>query len=176
MNQNMYYDLMPILARIIRAKKYLELGIDQGQLIRIMSGTVERCVGVDIQDIITDKNGFVFRQCSTDAFFASNDEYFDMIFIDALHQFEQIKIDFNNSIKYLNTNGIICLHDTDPESKECAAVDYAGDCYKMVKYIHDNYAYRFDILTLPTDNSGITIVKSKLNRYDCFMSGIEEIS
>ena len=46
---------------------------------------------------------------TSDEFFKNNEIYFDCIFIDALHIYEQVRKDILNSIKFLNANGIIII-------------------------------------------------------------------
>ena len=45
-----------------------------------------------------------------------NKESFDCVFIDGLHTYNQVKKDIHNSLKYLNINGIIMLHDCLPNN------------------------------------------------------------
>ena len=51
---------------------------------------------------------------TSDDFFEENNFKFDCIFIDGLHTYEQAIKDILNSIKFLNNNGIIILHDCLP--------------------------------------------------------------
>ena len=52
---------------------------------------------------------------TSDEFFENNEIYFDCIFIDALHIYEQVRKDILNSVKFLNTHGIIIIHDCLPK-------------------------------------------------------------
>ena len=49
---------------------------------------------------------------TSDDFFKSNKETFDVIFIDGMHQTEYVLNDFNNSVKCLNDNGKIFIDAT----------------------------------------------------------------
>ena len=74
---------------------------------------------------------------SSDDFFNINKERFDCIFIDGLHTYEQVKKDINNSLKYVNDNGIILVHDCLPESIFEQAVPrskrrFKGDTWKAI--------------------------------------------
>jgi len=51
---------------------------------------------------------------TSDAFFAEHDKYYDIIFVDGLHLYEQALRDVNNALAHLNKNGTIVLHDCDP--------------------------------------------------------------
>ena len=47
--------------------------------------------------------------------FLKNTKKFDVIFIDGLHEYYQIRKDVINSLKYLDKNGYIVIHDLFPE-------------------------------------------------------------
>ena len=51
---------------------------------------------------------------TSDDFFAKNKETFDIIFIDGLHESEQVERDINNSLLCLNQGGYIVCHDINP--------------------------------------------------------------
>ena len=51
---------------------------------------------------------------TSDDFFIQNEKFFDCIFIDGLHIYEQVRKDILNSIKFLNSNGVILVHDCLP--------------------------------------------------------------
>ncbi len=94
---------------------------------------------------------------------------FDCIFIDALHEFEQLKKDFNNSLLRLNPYGIIILDDTDPVDKRHTSSEICGDAYKIIPYIRETYP-ELDVMTLPVWEKGMSIVRRKSdNRVNEFM-------
>ena len=80
---------------------------------------------------------------------------FDIIFIDGMHQVEYVLKDFNNSVKFLNKNGIIFLDDVLPISKneqekipinpiyENSILKYSspwtGDVWKFMYYLLLNF-------------------------------------
>ena len=71
------------------------------------------------------------------SFFKDNKEKFDCIFIDGLHYYSQVKRDIENSLKALNTNGIILLHDCLPNNYFEQAVPrcqitWNGDVWKAI--------------------------------------------
>jgi len=99
-----------IINNIIHRKKYetyLEIGCDQNILFN--SVKIKKKIGID------PVSGGNIRMTS-DNFFKNNQETFDLIFIDGLHQYEQVKRDVYNSLKFLNKNGVILLHDCMPTS------------------------------------------------------------
>ena len=82
-------------------KSYLEIGCDQDEVFTKV--TVENKVGVD------PVSGGNIRSTS-DEFFKKNSDYFDLIFIDGLHEYSQVKKDIINSLEVLNSKGIILIH------------------------------------------------------------------
>ena len=48
---------------------------------------------------------------TSDEYFSKFKDKFDIIFIDGLHHYEQVKKDIFNSLEILNSNGIILMHD-----------------------------------------------------------------
>ena len=44
-------------------------------------------------------------------FFDHNQNFFDIIYIDGLHKYHQVKKDLNNALKYLKEDGIIICDD-----------------------------------------------------------------
>ena len=51
---------------------------------------------------------------TSDDFFEQNEEMFDIVFIDGLHIYDQVRRDIINSLLCLEDNGIILLHDCLP--------------------------------------------------------------
>jgi predicted O-methyltransferase YrrM len=139
-----------------KSSSYLELGLYQGETFTTICKQVPNCVGVDVKDNRIVKEGKFF-ECTTDEFFQQNEEKFDVIFIDADHRFESVKKDFENSLKCLNENGTIILHDTDPTELKYLHDGYCSDSYKMNDYLNS----RDDIssITLPINTEGLTLVK-----------------
>ena len=103
-------DIINAIARKIKAKSYLEIGVDNG--INFASIKCDRKVGVDPNPRMPG-----IHPMTSDTFFAQNDETFDLIFIDGLHIFEQVYRDIENALKVLNPNGYIICHDTNPPTK-----------------------------------------------------------
>jgi len=53
---------------------------------------------------------------TSDSFFQTNKEKFDIVFIDGHHKYSQVKKDIENSLNFLNDGGIILLHDCLPNN------------------------------------------------------------
>ena len=143
-------------------ESYLELGIHNGDTFYYVASGLKRAHGVDVVDSRINKSGS-FSLMTTDKFFSSNQENFDAIFIDAFHNYVQVKVDFSNSLKILNSNGIIFLHDTDPINESYTQECFCSDSYKMIDYIKSNYP-DLDILTLPEGAAGLSLVRRAKDR------------
>lgn len=95
------------IINIKKYTKYLEIGCFDNELFDVVN--IDHKTGVD------PVSGGTIRLTS-DQFFKDNKEFFDCIFIDGLHTYEQVKKDIQNSLKFLNENGIILLHDCLPNN------------------------------------------------------------
>jgi len=116
------------LAKKINAKKYLEVGIDQGATFDNVK--IEHKVGVDPYVERVD----IIKKTS-DEFFMGNDEKFDLIFIDGLHHVDQVYRDIINALACINPEGIIICHDMLPTSEDMQITPFrggmwTGDCWK----------------------------------------------
>jgi hypothetical protein len=148
-------EIINIIARKIKAKRYLEIGVDNG--INFNNVNCEYKVGVDPNPKISN----IIAKTS-DEFFLHNTESFDLIFIDGLHIYDQVYRDITNSLAVLSSNGYIICHDTNPTSEERQQVpwtggDWNGDCWKAFVKL---YSERTDLemITIDTDE-GISIIK-----------------
>jgi hypothetical protein len=160
------FELHPtLISKIVEVTKcgvYLELGVLQGLNIREVKRFCNRCIGVDVNDALLFRD-FEFYKSTTDDFFQNFIEKVDIVFIDADHRFEQVKRDFENSLKCLNEHGIIFLHDTDPYEEKYIDPYYCGDSYKMHEWLDETHP-ELDHITLPVGVAGITIITRKNDR------------
>ncbi len=109
-------------------KSYLEIGTGGG--INFKEVDCEHKIGVD------PNNPATFQQTSDD-FFATNQETFDIIFVDGLHIAKQVEKDMANSLKILKKGGVIVVHDCLPEIEERQqpvriTKNWQGDVWKAV--------------------------------------------
>ena len=159
MNNGSHSDLIYQLVKMTGTKKYLELGVYDGETFSKIVPIVDLGVGVDIVDKRINVNG-MFYLGTTTRFFGINTEKFDFIFIDASHNFNDVKIDFISSLDILEKGGILLLHDTDPEEERLLQEGYCSDCYKIIDFIKNNFP-DLDCVTLPLNECGLTIVRRK---------------
>ena len=102
---------------------------------------------------------------TSDVFFSTNKKKFDLIFIDGLHVYSQVKKDILNSLKCLNNNGIILVHDCLPDSLSKQAVPrykmtWNGDVWKAIVDLRKLDS--IEIYTCKIDQ-GISIIQNKKN-------------
>ena len=150
------WDLIDYLIKKYDYKDYLEIGCDRDQLFSRIK--LENKIGVD------PYSGGNVRKTSDD-FFLENNKTFDLVFIDGLHTYAQVKKDILNSVKFLNTNGIILVHDCLPDTMSKQAVprykmQWNGDVWKAIVDLRQNP--ELDIYTCEMDQ-GIGIIKKKNN-------------
>ncbi len=143
------------LCKEYNVKTYLELGVRNSPISKLLMDFVPTIVGVDINNTC-NFNG-IFNCMTTDNFFTINKTKFDMIFIDACHDFEVVCRDLDNSIEFINDNGIILLHDTYPINQHMTSCNLCSNSYLIVKYIKKNYT-NFQLLNIPI-SPGLCIVK-----------------
>ena len=155
--ENYYrWDLIKYLIEKNSYKDYLEIGCDQNQLFSKVK--IDNKIGVD------PESGGNIRKTS-DAFFLINTDKFDIIFIDGLHTYDQVKKDIINSVKFLKEDGIILVHDCMPDSLAKQAVPrfkmkWNGDVWKAIVDLRQNED--LDIYTCEIDE-GIGVIKKRKN-------------
>ena len=156
-------DMIVQIVKSINCKNYLELGVYDGATLEKVSTVVPSVIGVDIIDFRKNKNIGEFHQTTTQNFLNNFNEIVDVIFIDADHSFEAVKLDFKASLKNLNEFGIIILHDTDPISEKYIAREHCEDSYKIIDWLKTEYP-DMDVFTFPISEAGLTIVKRSNDR------------
>ena len=150
------WDLIDYLIQKNSFENYLEIGCDDDQLFSRVN--IKNKIGVD------PISGGNIRKKSDD-FFSSNKDKFDLVFIDGLHIYEQVKKDILNSLKCLKKNGIILVHDCMPDSLSKQAVPrykmkWNGDVWKAIVDLRQRED--LEIYTCEIDE-GIGIITKRKN-------------
>lgn len=101
-------DLINYLINLYDYKSYLEIGVGYGSNFELID--CQNKIGVDPLDQYSENKYLM----TSDEFFYINDKCFDIIFIDGLHQRDQVIKDIQNSLKFLNPKGTIIMHDCLP--------------------------------------------------------------
>ena len=147
-----------IIQKIIDKKKYksyLEIGCFNDDTFNKIK--ITKKVGVD------PKSGGNVRMTS-DQFFDKYNDTFDIIFIDGLHIFEQVRKDIKNSLNILNHNGIILVHDCLPKKNRDQMVprsheNWNGDVWKAI--VECRTLENIDTYTCLADQGIGAILKNK---------------
>ena len=155
-----YPSRFELIQHIIDKKQYnsyLEIGCDYDE--NFSKINVKKKIGID------PESGGTHRMTS-DEFFLSNEEKFDCIFIDGLHIYEQVRKDILNSINFLNSNGIILLHDCLPSKIWNQIVPqiyghWNGDVWKAV--VESRTKPNLDTYTCVADH-GLGIILKRKNK------------
>ena len=150
------WDLINYLHSNYKFNSYLEIGCDDNQLFSKIN--IPEKIGVD------PVSGGNYKGKSDD-FFKQNIKKFDLIFIDGLHEYNQVRKDIINSLKFLNNNGFILVHDCLPRSLSAQAVPryrniWNGDVWKAIVEFRTNP--NLEIFTCLADE-GISIIQIKKN-------------
>jgi predicted O-methyltransferase YrrM len=153
-----HIDLIEVIFLACGYKDYLELGIWNGVNLARMAKHARYAVGVDIVDIRVDRSTTLFVGV-TDDFFKCNTSSFDLIFIDANHNYEHVQNDLIQSLNTLTPRGTIILHDTDPKNATLLGEGYCSTAYKIRQDLRAND--QVDFVTLPMNEAGLTIVKPR---------------
>jgi hypothetical protein len=132
------YNRISVLNFLIKNSKidtYLEIGCDKN--LTFDSIFLKNKIGVD------PVRGGTHRMTS-DNFFDENNTIFDLIFIDGLHHYEQVKRDVINSLNKSKSNSWIVLHDVFPRN----AVEEHTPCITSGPWTGDVWKIAFDLMKI----------------------------
>ena len=105
------FDLINYFIRERGFRSFLEIGTDAGDTFRAVD-----C----LRKVSVDPNADATFRMTSDQFFDSNCEKFDIVFVDGFHEWHQAHRDAKNSLRCLNKGGVVVMHDCAPRSVECA--------------------------------------------------------
>lgn len=171
-------------------KTYLEIGVHKGLVFLELDCPLKLAVDPRFQIDFTRKlktllkkpanlKNKYFEMTSND-FFSKHQGLLnasspDLVFVDGLHTFKGSLQDVLNSLKYLNKNGCIVVHDCFPPRKAAATPAnsyqeverlkpegwnglWCGDVWKTIVYLKKKYAKELEVVVLNTD-FGLGIIK-----------------
>ena len=201
-------DRMEVIQRILdsgRRDTYLEIGVERG--FSFMPIRAKRKIAVDpnfrrlnvikLVSSFTGGQNLYFEMIS-DEFFEHHadvigDSGIDVAFIDGLHTYNQSSRDVENSLRFLNKNGVIVMHDCNPSTRqmEYPAASYeqavrehppewdrlwCGDVWKAIANLR---ATRSDLEVCVLDcDFGVGLIRRSTpqNRYDVPAKGLENMT
>ena len=144
-------EIINSLIRKYNYKSYLEIGVNTP----LQPGY--NWIGIKIQTKHgVDPNVETTFQMTSDEFFEKHvAQKYDIIFIDGLHIFEQVYKDIINSLKYLNDNGTIVVHDCNPieeitQRRKRASDAWHGDVWKSILKLRTEEK-NLEVFTVDTD-------------------------
>lgn len=124
------YNLINEYIKKYSFKSFLEIGHDKG--IAFNNVDIEFKESVD-----PDPNTKPTYILTSDDFFSHYKTKYDIIFIDGLHEHNQVDRDIKNALCHLNPGGVIIIHDCHPDSEACqihkfvhCGGNWTGDCWK----------------------------------------------
>lgn len=153
--------------------KYLEIGVENGFTFNNVHFSDK--TGVDPAPYINNSN-IVLK--TSDEYFESSNETFDVVFIDGMHQTEYVLNDLNNSLLHSNPNCKIMIDDIIPLHYDeqlkipiknvyennilKTLVPWTGDVWKIIYHILLKYKSYFDFEYFYNINyRGIAVIKIK---------------
>lgn len=159
------------LNKLIKDNKYeyyLEIGLGSGKNFK----------GIDIAyKVAIDPYQEASFKMSSDIFFIQNDLTFDIVFVDGLHLYEQVLKDVENSIKCLNTGGIIVIHDCLPEKeinqlRERKTSNWQGDVWKAIVLLRKE-GYKMQLYDIET---GIVTMTGEIEKTSFAMPDVSKLN
>lgn len=134
------YDVINYFIRKRGLQRYLEVGTATGSCMEKIEAPYR--VGVD-PNPTGEPTDWTLHRVTSDAFFASNTEQFDIVLIDGLHHAEQVFRDFFNAANILSPNGVILFHDCNPQTEIAQRREvqldehgnWNGDTWKAMVYL-----------------------------------------
>jgi hypothetical protein len=137
-DQTAHERLIPLLVEIVGARTYLEIGTHQNQTIGKVACPVR--IGVDPAGVNMPDVTMYKMPCGQflEAHAESHAPY-DVVFIDGDHSASAVRADFMGLWPYVADDGMIILHDMQPEHESDAQPGYCGDSWKMGMHIVGGY-------------------------------------
>lgn len=146
-------------------KSYLEIGVGNGANFNSIKCESKECC----DPYITTMDGccervITYKETSDEMFsHMDKDKKYDIIFIDGLHEGNQVLRDVYNSLKHISDNGFILIHDSLPITEErshfprnvSAGCAWNGSVFKAYPVLKENNV-EFSIISM---DEGIGLIK-----------------
>jgi len=142
------WEVLDYIAKRFNYQKYLEIGVDQNHTFKFLD--IGHMVGVD-------PNINTTHRMTSDAFFKKNKETFDLVFIDGLHERDQVLRDVENSLKILEPGGTIVCHDCNPREKFRLGPMWSGNVWEAIVHLMASRS-DLEIWTIDED-TGMTVIR-----------------
>jgi hypothetical protein len=162
------YDIINYLIEKYKLINYLEIGVFQGENIRLIKASHKDGVDPGAEGYVVPEVNYPMTSDDFFELIKGHDEIkYDIIFIDGLHHADQVTKDIKNSLNHLVPNGFIVMHDCNPVSYEAQLIPretiaWNGDTWKsFVEFKLNNPD--FECCVIDTD-FGVGVIKN--NNYE----------
>lgn len=164
--QSWHEDFIVHLAKIIKPKVYVELGLYQCKLFNRIVPFADQLIGVEMKPelekfMIKDPKA-LFKAMTTDEYAKELKKHpiqIDMMFIDADHSEKSVEKDFKQFFPFIAPHGLILLHDGHPKNEEYTCSGYCGDGYKAIEKL-SHHTDHYEMMTIPV-HPGLTICRKR---------------
>lgn len=164
-----YLEWLTRFHEIMSPTNYVEIGVESGKSLQFAKFPT-KAIGIDPEPKIvhgTQTWSRIFKMTS-DEFFQNNNlksilnDDVELSFIDGLHYFEQVLMDFINIEKYSTKDTVVLLHDVYPvipatARREWETFYWAGDTWKIMPILQ-KYRPDLNIKTIPAYPTGLGFV------------------
>jgi len=143
------YNIINYLIEKYNLINYLEIGVFKGENIREIIASHKDGVDPGSEGYTPPEVNYPI---TSDEFFelirGHDNIKYDIIFIDGLHEYNQVKKDIKNSLKHLQPGGFLLMHDCNPASYEAQLPDrqtvaWNGDVWKaFVEFKQNNPLFK----------------------------------
>ena len=182
-----YIGILLELARLLKPKTYVEIGVKKAFTFNQMTGIIPECYGIDIDASCASRISYRkaedvkrihFHHGGSKTFASYATEcavpLIDFLFIDGDHKWESVLKDLLALLPFVTpTTGLIFLHDTYPVCPELATSGYCSDAWRAARLIRLYYADRVEIVTLPGPWAGLSILRKVLRGQHLHWKGPE---
>jgi len=157
-------------------RSYLEIGVQYKA-----NWDLIKCPNMVGVEPVGDLNDPRIIKTTSDDFFKTNNQHFDLIFVDGDHVAAAVAKDLENSCKWLSEGGTIVLHDAFPPDASFTAQYLCGTVYQAVWQFRKKggfkvltYSGDFGVCLLKRDSSIAPTIHSP-GSYESYVQNATEI-
>jgi len=140
---NYLFGLKELCSKYIKSNfTILELGTNSGVSTNLFAKYATLVISVDLnftpglKKVIEENANIEFHQTSFLDFFKRNKIFFDLVYIDGSHKYEDVKTDIINSMMFIKKEGFISGHDYNSSTK--GVIKAVDEFFKDVEVFEDS--------------------------------------
>jgi|TARA_Y100000310_G_C20556716_1_gene750935 hypothetical protein len=163
------YDIINYLIKKYNFINYLEIGVFKGENIRMVKAIHKDGVDPGVEGYTPQEVNYPMTSNEFFNLIKGHNIKYDIVFIDGLHEYSQVKKDIENSLNHLQSYGYIVLHDCNPVSYESQlsnrqTIAWNGDVWKaFVEFKQNNPNFESGVVDTDFGVGWIKNKNSKLN-------------